>query len=842
MKTDKEIKKEFKKTASQNPDDFYPTSALKDKGFMRKQCDCGLFFWTTHVGRKICGDPACSGGFDLVSNNPVKNKLSYIQVWKKIVEILKPRGYTPINRYPVIARWNPTAEFTMASIAAFQPYVISGEVKPPAKKLLIPQLSLRFGDIDNVGITGSHLTGFVMIGQHQFVPEEEWSQDQAFLDIYEFITEGIGLSKQEITIHEDAWAGGGNFGPCMEFFSRGVEIFNQVYMMFEQTPDGNKPLKIKVLDMGLGMERLAWFSQGVPNIYEATFPYVLKNLKKQTNIKMDIELYNRFSKYSAYLNIDEVDDINKAWQDVAEKLNISSADSLKMKILPMTGLYSIAEHTRTLLFAINDGGLPSNVGGGYNLRTILRRALEFIDKFNWNIDLNDVIDWHAQELFELFPELSENLEDIHKVINSEKKKYINSKKNAKNLIRRIIDKDINEKMLLELYDSNGINPNTIKQEADILGKDIIIPDDFYSKVSELHEKKENIYSTKPESQLNLENIPETIIKYYDDHKTLEFESKIIKIIDDNIILESTYFYPTSGGQLHDFGTINNIKLTDIFKQKNIIIHKLETKDHNLKEADTVTCKINKETRIQLTQHHTATHIINAAAKKILGNHIYQAGARKTPIKATLDLTHYDSLTKQETDQIENFANDIVHKNIPINKYFISRNEAEKKFGMSIYQGGAVPGNKLRIVDIVGVDVEACGGTHLDNTSEVENIKITKTSKIQDGIIRIEFVAGNAALKESSKNDSIIQELTNILDVNENQLVSATQHLFTNWKKIKKAIKKKKDINPEDYKIIPEEHESSDILSELCNILKTQPEHLIKTVEKFKSELDKNLKK
>ena len=268
MLSDKEQKKIFKEIASKDPDKYFPTKELKELGYIRKHCSCcENYFWTTHEDREVCGDPACSGGFQVVIDNPSPIKLSFIDVWNKIVEILEPRGYKPINRYPCVSRWNPTSEFTIASISAFQPYVITGEIEPPAKKLLIPQFCLRFNDIENVGITGSHNTGFVMIGQHAFMLPEEWNQGELFMDMHDFITKGVGLSKDEITIHEDSWAGGGSFGCSLEFFSRGVELFNQVYTMFEQTPDGPKELKLKVLDMGLGQERVTWFSQGTPNMY-----------------------------------------------------------------------------------------------------------------------------------------------------------------------------------------------------------------------------------------------------------------------------------------------------------------------------------------------------------------------------------------------------------------------------------------------------------------------------------------------------------------------------------------------------------------------------------------------
>ena len=165
-----------------------------------------------------------------------------------------------------------------------------------------------------------------MIGQHQFVSPEEWDQQQCFQDLYDFLMMGIGLDPHDVTIHEDAWAGGGNFGPCMEFFSRGVELCNQVYMMFQQTPDGPQGLKLKVLDMGLGMERVAWFSQALPNLYEAAFPLVLERLRGLTNIEVDHELYKRFSQFSAFLNIDEVDNLDEAWGRVAENLDMDARE------------------------------------------------------------------------------------------------------------------------------------------------------------------------------------------------------------------------------------------------------------------------------------------------------------------------------------------------------------------------------------------------------------------------------------------------------------------------------------------------------------------------------------
>jgi len=840
MLTDKEAKKWFRKEAGKNPDKYYATDVLREDGFVRKKCTkCGKYFWTTNKNRDYCGDTACSGGFKFFDNNPCKEKLSYIEVWQKFSKMFKELGYTPIKRYPVVARWRSDMDFVIASIADFQPYVVSGEVSPPANPLVVPQFCLRFSDVDNVGITGSHMTCFNMIGQHMFVSPDKWDQDKVFRHIKKWLNQGLGIPDSEITFHEDAWAGGGNFGPCMEFFSRGVELGNQVYTMYEQTETEPKELSLKVLDMGMGMERCAWFSQGTPTIYDASFPSVVKKLIKKTGITYNKEIMKKYVPYAGFLNVDEVDDIDKAWKDVAKKVG-TSVDELKKAILPMAALYSIAEHARGLLIALSDGALPSNVGGCYNLRILARRSFSFIDKYKWNINLPDVCRWHAEELKGEFPELSKNLDAVEKILNVEKEKYENTKQKSRQIIQKLIRKEITEKKLLQLYDSQGIDPEIVSEEALKLGKRVEVPKNFYAMVSELHsEEKKEIVEKK--EKLNLKDLNETKALYYDDYKKDMVKAKVLKIINNNIVLDKTVFYPTSGGQDHDTGNINNQKVIDVFKQGNIIIHVLSEKP-KFKEGDEVKGIIDLSKRLQLTQHHTATHIINTCARRVLGSHINQAGAKKTIEKAHLDITHYQSITNDELEKIENLANEIINKKIPIKTEFMPRNEAEKKYGMSIYQGGAVPGKEIRIVEIKGLDVEACGGTHLKNTSEVGKIRILRSTKIQDGVVRIEFVAGERAKEEIDKKKGNLGELSKILNVDEAQVPARVEELFTKWKKAKKALKKEKKISRQELELKSTEKFQGDILTKTAEVLKTQPEHLMKTVKRFMDELESFKKK
>jgi len=654
MVSDKQIKKEFKIKASKQPNKYYATNVLKKQGFTRKKCPkCGTYFWNT-TNSKLCGDPACTGGFRFFEGTPAKKKLDYVETWQLFAKLFKKWGYTPIKRYPVTARWRDDTDFVQASIYDFQPYVVSGEVQPPANPLVVPQFCLRFNDIDNVGITGAHYTGFVMIGQHAFNTKKDWQQDRYFTDIHNWLIRGLGLKNEDITYHEDAWAGGGNFGPCMEYFSRGLELGNQVYMLYEKTPEGYKELNLKVLDMGMGHERNTWFTNATTTSYDCVMPTVMKKLYSITDIKIDHELIKKFLPYSSYLNVDEVENIDKVWQFVAKKIN-TDVKELRKKISELAALYSIGEHSRALLVALSDGALPSNVGGGYNLRIILRRALSFINEFKWDIDIIELCKLHASYLKPLFPELSTNLDGVEKILEVEKNKFKATKQKSKQIITNLVKEEINDKKLLQLYDSQGIAPEIIKEEAQKLGRKIIVPENFYARVAELHEQKEQELATEKKTKLNLRNIPETQALYFDDYLKLENKAKVLKIIDNNVILDKTVAYPTSGGQIHDIGFINNQKFTEVFKQGSVIIHVLENKP-KFKQGDTVTVKIDRSHRLQLAQHHTATHIINAAARSVLGKHIYQAGAKKTTEKAHLDVTHFEGISDKELKEIEKQAN------------------------------------------------------------------------------------------------------------------------------------------------------------------------------------------
>ena len=783
MVDEKRMKAEFRRHAQAEPERYYPVQTLISEGFERRRCrSCGNYFWSASE-REVCGEPSCSGGYTFIGDTPAREKMDFIQTWRKFSRLFKKLGYTPIKRYPIAARWREDTDFVQASIYDFQPYVVKGEVEPPANPLVVPQFCVRFNDIDNVGITGRHYTGFVMIGQHAFEPPESYAPEEYLHHIYLWLTQGMKIPKEEIQFHEDAWAGGGNLGPSIEFFSRGLEIGNQVYMQYDITSGELRELDIKVLDMGMGQERPAWFTCATSTSYEAVFADVVEKLYVRTGIKPDHELMHRFLPYSGLLNVDERSSIEETWREVAGRIGVD-VEELKDKVLPLAALYSIGDHTRSLLVALTDGALPSNVGGGYNLRVLVRRSLDFIAKHGWDVSMAEVCEWHAQYLKPQYPELMEHLDEVAKILAVEERKYDETKRRSREIVAKLRGREITVEKLLELYDSHGISPEMLAEA----GLEVEVPEDFYIRLAERHERSVAVAQTKRFKEFDISGLPATEILYYDDYLRLEFEARVLRVYEGKyVVLDSTAFYPTSGGQIADRGYLDDARVVDVFKQGSIIFHRIEGEAPE--EGSVVKGRIDAERRVQLAQHHTATHIINGAARQLLGEHVWQAGGEKTLEKARLDITHYESLSEDELSRIEELANEVIARGIPVRSMLLPRNVAERRYGFRLYQGGAVPGKVIRVVRIGDLDTEACGGTHLKNTREARLIKVIGSTKIQDGVVRIEFTAGRAAFEYIRERERLLRLASEKLSVNPEQLPETVEKFFREWKALRKEVEK-----------------------------------------------------
>jgi alanyl-tRNA synthetase len=303
------------------------------------------------------------------------------------------------------------------------------------------------------------------------------------------------------------------------------------------------------------------------------------------------------------------------------------------------------------------------------------------------------------------------------------------------------------------------------------------------------------------------HLPPTINTYYANHKEYSFQgSKILEVMpnlqDNNspsiVILDKSPFYPTSGGQQHDTGkfVIDGVTydVVDVQKVGPCCLHVVSPPlpaDVSLKSfiGKDVSGEINFARRNQLRNHHTATHIIFAACRRILGPHVWQNGANKKVEEARLDITHFSSLTPDQIVAIETEANRIVSSCKTINKSFMPKDEAEGKFGMTLYQGGVVPGNELRVVQIEDTDTEACCGTHCDNTAEVGMIKILRANRISDGILRLTYVAGEMALKQMNHESDVLNQLRQQWSVSLDDIVPAGIRFFDGYKQLGNVVSK-----------------------------------------------------
>lgn len=578
-------------------------------------------------------------------------------------------------------------------------------------------------------------------------------------------------------------------------------------MQFAVAEDGSlRDLPLKVIDFGWGLERLAWLLNGTPTSYEITFDPVDKKFAKAIGFKPDHAFLKKFSEVNSNMDFNETNQ-EEAIRKAARAMGMKPA-KLKERLEQVRAFYSILDHSRALLFAIADGGLPSNTGGGYNLRFILRRALRLGEKFGWPVDLIWLAREHAQALYgkpaprvvtslrgeelieaqlmPMYPELRQALPDVERILDFEVKKYHESKQKISQFLDTFLKKKkvVDEKDLVQLYESQGALPEDVIAAAEKRNVKVKMPKDFYSKLAVKHTKPKPKLPPKGFFQLKL---PATIQLYYTNEKMFEFDAKVIKILENRfVVLDKSAFFPTSGGQLSDIGNINRkSQVVNVEKIGNVILHEVE--NISFREGELVHCELDFARRLQLMRHHTAVHIVNGICRSQLGSHVWQAGSEKTPEKARLDISHFQNLTRDELVRIEALANEVVLAGLPINKKILPRTQAEQSYGMRIYQGGVSPGATVRIIEIPGIDVEACGGTHCANTMEVGPIKLLGSKKLQDGVIRIELVAGKRAIEEFQKSEAQLQQAAAIFSVPAEQLPKTCERFFREWKEQRKEI-------------------------------------------------------
>ena len=703
-------------------------------GFQRKKCKvCGDYFWTLDPHTECCGDQPCVK-FSFIGKSLVKKPLTLAEVRESFLSFFETHGHSRLHypetgqRCPVVARWRSDIYLTIASIADFQPHVTSGVVPPPANPLVISQPCIRLNDLDIVGKSGRHLTTFEMMGHHAFnknTNEIYWKEETvAYCD--EFFQKKIGIPREAINYKEQLWIGGGNAGPCVEVLAGGLEIATLVFMNMKEDTMGTTTLEgkqyspnpLNIVDTGYGLERIAWFTTGSPTVYETAFPKMLLFIKESLQDTSDTE-----------------------------------------------SIYALADHTKCLSFMLGDGIVPSNVKAGYLARLIIRRSLRLIEKLQLHYTLQQLVEEQLRFLEKEFPSLMKRKDQINEILDIETRRFSETLSKGEGLIKRILKEKqtIDSSALIMLYDTHGMPPDVVQNIAQKEHITVTIPPNFDSMIAEIH-SHEKIDEETQDIQTNL---PQTHPLYYDDHYIKEFDATILwqqttpRGIE--VILDNTAFYPDGGGQPADTGELiidgTSIPVIHVEKTGGSIIHVLKAKTITGKK---VHGKIDWDHRYTLMKHHTGTHVVNGALRKLFGEHIWQAGSQLAVTEARFDFAHYKPIAEDEIPKIEQVANEFIREAVPVEKKVMKRNDAERTYGFRLYQGGVPPGNLIRVLNIPDIDVEACGGTHLNNTKEIEKVRILKTERIADGVNRITFAAGKMADAYQKEEQKLYQQVTKLL--------------------------------------------------------------------------------
>ncbi|SES79517.1 alanyl-tRNA synthetase [Methanococcoides vulcani] len=797
-------------------EDEYQIDFFSDNGFIRKQCPkCGKYFWTRDQDRSTCGDAPCDP-YSFIGNPVFKKKMELAEMREFYLKFFEEQDHTRIDRYPVIARWRDDIYLTIASIADFQPFVTSGQVPPPANPLTISQPCIRLSDLDAVGRSGRHLTTFEMMAHHAFnnSKKEIYWKDHT-LELCDGLLDSLGADPMAVTYKEEPWAGGGNAGPCVETLIGGLEVATLVFMDLKQDKTGDINIKGDqyskmdnyIVDTGYGLERFVWASKGSPTIYDAIFPSIVNELMGLAGIEHELEneeytnILSQNARLAGLMDVSEKANLFELRKQVASSIG-TTVEKLSSIMEPVESVYAITDHTRCLTFMLGDGGIPSNVKAGYLARLVIRRTLRMMKDLGINVPISEIVRMHIDTLPE-YPEFQENFDVIEDILAHEERKFADTLDRGRRMMEKSArhykksGENIPLETIIDMYDSQGIPPEISKSVAAEVGVEVDLPDNFYSLVADKHSKSEEKEEKVIPFADRIAKLPKTKRLFYDEPNRMEFEGVVLDIFEKHIVLDNTLFYPEGGGQPADHGTLTvedvvlNVVDTQIYN--GVVVHTIDDIEDELhiRKGDLVVGRVDEERRMAHARHHTATHIINDAARDVLGSHIWQAGAQKFRDRARLDLSHYKRITQEELDQIELIANRTVMENKRVLSDWMDRTEAEQKYGFRLYQGGVPPGKMIRVMQ-VGNDIEACAGTHCTNTGLVGPIKILKTERIQDGVERLEYAAGEAAIKAMQDLESLVRDSSETLRVSAEQLPSTIGRFFDEWKDLKKENTKLKE--------------------------------------------------
>ncbi len=784
-----------------SPDEF-ALSYFREIGFIRRKCpSCGSNYWAA-PDQTTCGEVPCAP-YSFIGTPPTKRRYSLAEMRILFMDYFAERGHTRIKPYPIVARWRNDVYLVGASIYDFQPYVTEGTMPPPANPLVISQPCIRFTDIEQVGAVGRHMSIFEMGGAHAFnYPNKEiyWKNDTVRYH-HQLLSDVMGVPSESITYKEHFWSGGGNAGPDLEGIVAGLEISTLVFMQYKVRGEELIALPIRTVDTGYGMERWAWLSQGSPSGFHSVYGPLLTHVMDLAKVDLDESTLSSLTRWAGIYGA-----TSRAARDAyieATALETGrDKDSFRSIVQTLEAAFAITDHTKSISFLLAEGVVPSNVGEGYLTRLIIRRAARLSRQLGILQELPGIIEGQIKLWGGEFHLLREMKGEILDGLQIEIEKYEETISKGSEAVLRL-SKELSSQgirkiptdQLVLLYDSQGLAPEIVRESAESVGVEVDVPENFLTLVAERHSKPTTSLeasSSAPEWEAKLKNHPATRALYYDDAYQTSFQAKIVaKVAENAVVLDQTCFYPEGGGQPADLGELRSgdkkVKVTSVQKIGNTIVHFLDQPIDQ--EIDLVEGEIDWQRRVNLMRHHTCTHALIGAARRVLGEHVWQAGAQKEVESSRLDITHNREITPKERERIERLVNQVILRDLPVQVAWMAREKAEAKYGYRLYQGGAVPGSKIRVVRIQGWDAEACGGTHCKRTGELGVFKIERISKLQDGVERIIFSAGEPALKRINQQTEALAKASELLKTTPDKLPESIKAIVAERDSLEKELEK-----------------------------------------------------
>ncbi len=742
--------------------------------------------------------------------------MSSNELRQAFLDFFHERGHEIVPSSPLVPGNDPTLLFTNAGMVQFKDVFLGAE-KRSYKRAVSAQRCVRAGgkhnDLENVGYTARHHTFFEMLGNFSF---GDYFKEEAIRLAWEFLTETLGLPPERlwVTVFEDDdeaadiwlekmkvdpkrfarmgekdnfWAMGdtGPCGPCSEIFydhgpevaggppgskdedgDRYVEIWNLVFMQFDRSADGEMtPLPKPSVDTGMGLERMAAVVQGVHSNYDIDlFAHLLSAAAKVIGVR----------------------------NDGSSSLNV------------------IADHIRACAFLIVDGVDPGNEGRGYVLRRIIRRAVRHGNKLGMHEPFfYKLVGPLCIEMGDAYPELPKKKAHIAKVLEKEEERFAETLDTGMEILESAIaglkGKKLPGDVVFKLYDTYGF---PVDLTADIAReRGLTVDQAGFEKEMEKQRKRARAASSfkieVPAGALDIIGQKVTSASTFSGYERIEESSTVASIFkngksvkkisaDDEalVVLDATPFYAESGGQIGDTGVLEfdggSFLVTDTQKSSKAIVHIGKVQSGQLSKGDKVTARVDGERRAAIVLNHSATHLMHAALRKVLGEHVQQKGSLVAPDRLRFDFSHYEPLTAEQLQQIEGLVNAQIRLNTPAEIRHMHYDDAVQSGAIALF--GEKYEDEVRVLNF-GDDfsVELCGGTHVSSTGDIGVFKITSEGGVAAGIRRIEAVTGEGALRWIDANQEALERAAALLKSPRDQVVAKVEQLLKRNKALEKEL-------------------------------------------------------